>query len=56
MRAVFKSTRDAEDEDSFSAMLCNIIERECARRESLYNGGERFTGGEKLLARGRPFV
>lgn len=56
MRAMYRATKDAEDEMYLSEMLARIIERECERREQLYNGGARFTGGERNLPRGRPLA
>lgn len=53
VRAMFTVTHFEEGEDTFSAMLCNILARECTRREAEYNGGERFKGGERPIPPGR---
>ena len=55
VRAVFRATRVMEGDEYFSEMLCRIIEQECVRRESVYNGGERFPEAGRL-PRGRPFA
>lgn len=54
LRSVYRATRTVEDDESLSAMLAGLIERECIRREAIYNGGQRYVGGGENLKQGRP--
>lgn len=54
-RAVFRHTKHLEGPEFFNELIAELLERECERREQLYNNGERFLGGERPLPRGRPF-
>ena len=54
LRSVYRATRTPEDDESLSAMLAGLIQRECLRREAIYNGGERYSGGGDKLRQGRP--
>lgn len=53
---MFKATAAAEKDPSFGAMLCTIIERECLRRENIYNAGAKYVGDETPLPPGRPLI
>lgn len=53
LRAMHRGTRNFESEDAFADTLRAALLHECERRETLYNNGLPFTGGEKPLPRNR---
>lgn len=56
VRATFRATKDREGPEFFAEFLAQLLEQECERRENLFNGGQPFPGGDKMLPRGRPFA
>ena len=56
VRATFRATKDIEGPEFFAQFMAQLLEQECDRREALYNGGQPFPDGDKMLPRGRPFA
>lgn len=45
LRAVYYNTQAIEHDKSIESLIESLIVVECQRREQLYNGGQRFAGG-----------
>ena len=53
-RAAYRATSQLEDDTSWSDFVEKAIAAEAERRETLYNGGQRYTGDNTRLRAGRP--
>ncbi|MEO8223077.1 MAG: hypothetical protein ABI563_20115 [Specibacter sp.] len=52
-KAAYTATNGHEDDHSWSDFITKAVRAEVARREELYNEGQRFQGGRRNLAPGR---
>lgn len=53
-RAAYRATANVEGDESYSHMVAKAYEAEVVRRETRYNNGEPFSGGQGPLPAGRP--
>lgn len=56
LRAAYRNTHIPEGRETFTSMMLEIIEQECRRLETQYNGGQPFQGGDVELPKGRRFA
>lgn len=55
-RAAFRATQHLEDDESYSDFVSKAIDAEISRRETVHNNGNRYEGGDRALASGRPMA